>query len=260
MAVDGMSLVNSLVDRYYVIKFISIAGVGIYYIGLQIGSVIALIALAINSAYVPLFFKKYESDDDNYDSIYKMGDLIVYFIGILGSILVIITPYLFDVLFTESYKEAKTIIIYLCFLSVMKSVYFLYTNILSLEVKLVRMKTAAILIGATVNIILGYYLTMHYKMIGAAISTLVSFTITTVLLIYLVRTKTDFNFNYKKQLSFVLSSFLISYVLISFELDTLISSIIIKFILLIIAFIIVISIIEYKFIKSKIYGIVNIQK
>lgn len=249
--VDGVTLVNSLVDRYYLLKFVGIASVGVYYVGVQIGSVIALVGLAINSAYVPVFFKKYESENNTYDDIYKIGDIIVYFVTILSAFVVLVTQYSIKIIFNESYLSVVEIIIYLCFLSAIKSVYFLYTNVLSLDVGLVRLKTIAILIGAMFNFTIGYYLTKHYGMKGAASSTIFSFLITTLLLIYLVNTKTDFKFHWKKHIVFVLLLFVLSYALRQFEMSNSFLSIIVKGGVLVAGILMILYFFENKKIKNK---------
>ncbi len=258
--VDGVSLVNSLVDRFYILKFIGLASVGIYYVGVQISSIIALIALAINSAYVPMFFKHYESGDKNHQKIYRLGDLTIYFIGSLTAVVVIFSYYFINIFFNEGYQKANSIILYLCFLSAIKSVYFLNTNVLSLEVRLIRLKTLAILLGAGINIIIGYFLTKHFSIIGAAISTLIGFSVTTFMLIYLVLKKTTFRFNNLKYLSFILYLFLICFYTIKIDTSNIVFSIIIKLTILLFAIGTFLLVLEHKTIKKRLNGYINIKK
>lgn len=201
--VDLIGNVNRLADRYYILLFIGLGGVGVYYIGVQIAGLIHLIALAVNSAYTPMFFKKYQdSVNDNYQDIYKLADLIVFVMGSIAMIIIILSPLLLN-LFDKAYREASDVILYLGITGALTSVYFLNTNVLSLEPKLVKLKTIGIIFGAIINVILGYFLTKYYGIEGAAISTLIGFFITTLILIFIVKTKTSFTFNNTKYLLFL---------------------------------------------------------
>jgi len=192
--VEILSNVNRLVDRYYILIFIGLSGVGVYYVGVQIAGLINLIALAINSAYTPIFFQKYENNDSNYDEIYKISDVIVFIIGVVASFLIVLAPLILE-LFDKAYSDSSDIILYLGFTGAIASIYFINTNVLSLDPKLIKLKTVGIIFGTLVNVILGYYFTKHYGIEGAAVSTLVGFAITTLILILIVKKNTDFRFN-----------------------------------------------------------------
>ncbi|RLQ15597.1 oligosaccharide flippase family protein [Vibrio sp. SBT000027] len=208
--VDGIGLVSSIVDRYFIIKFISLTAVGVYFVGYQIAMLVSLISLAINSAYTPIFFGKYESGDKCFSDIYRMSDYIVYFTSFIALIISVLSPFFVTLLFDKDYYESSDVIIYLSFLGAIKSIYFLNTNVLSLEPKLVKLKTIGIVIGAIVTSILGFFMTKYFGLVGAAISTLLGFFVTTVILIIIVRNKTQFTFNNFKSMSFIISLFILS--------------------------------------------------
>lgn len=260
MPVDGISLVNTLVDRFYILKFIGLAMVGIYFVGVQIGSVIALIALAINSAYVPIFFKHYESKNDDYSKIYQLGDIIVYFMGFLTAVVTLLSTYFLKYFFSKDYQIAQNILVYLCFLSAVKSVYFLNTNVLSLETRLVKIKTLAITIGATINVCIGYFLTKYYSIIGASISTLIGFVITTLMLIYLVRKKTSFQFSNLKYFIYLSGLFIACFFLIKLELANDFLSILVKLAIIIATAILFLLFFERKTLVTKINGYFNFNR
>lgn len=215
--VDGIGLINSMIDRYYILKFIGLSGVGVYFIGYQVALIVSLISRAINSAYTPLFFQRYESGNNNYDDIYKLGEYFVYVSGIIALSITTVTPLLISLLFNDEYIHAQDVVIYLSFSYSLTSIYFLNTNALSLEVELVKFKTIGIFIGAIITFILSYYMTKYYGLIGAAISTLIGFFITTLILIFVVIKKTKFKFSNFKSILFLIVLFLIG--LIGLELD-----------------------------------------
>jgi O-antigen/teichoic acid export membrane protein len=207
--VEIMSSINGLIDRYYIFLFIGLNGVGVYYIGVQIAGIINLIALAINSAYTPIFFQKYENNiNDNYDSIYYLSDFIVFIVGAIASISIVLSPLVLK-LFDKTYQESINIILYLGFTGAITSIYFINTNVLSLNPKLIKLNTIGIIGGTVINIVLSYFLTKYYGMEGAAISTLIGFTVTTIILISIVRRNTKFKFNNNKYLLFLFMLFLL---------------------------------------------------
>jgi len=233
--VELIGNINRLIDRYYILIFIGLNGVGIYYIGVQIAGLINLIALAINSAYTPIFFKKYENNiDDNYDDIYKLSDIIVFTIGVVASILIILFP-LFLNLFSKDYQSSGDIILYLGFTGAITSIYFINTNVLSLDPKLVKLKTIGIIFGTIINVLLGYILTRDYGIEGAAISTLIGFTITTLILIFIVNKNTSFKFKNFDYIVYLSILFLVLFIISGF---TILSQILIIMILLGIMFLI----------------------
>jgi O-antigen/teichoic acid export membrane protein len=201
--VEIIGNVNRLVDRYYILLFIGLGGVGIYYIGVQIAGLINLVALAINSAYTPMFFKKYEcTDNEDYDDIYALTDIIVFVIGAIASLIIVLSPLLL-MLFSKEYAQSIDVVLYLGFTGAITSVYFVNTNVLSLEPKLIKLKTVGIMFGAAVNVILGYFFTRYYGIEGAALSTLIGFFITTIILIVIVRKNSEFRFNNFKYLLYL---------------------------------------------------------
>lgn len=216
--VDGIGLISSLVDRYFILKYISLAAVGVYFVGYQISMIVSLVALAINSAYTPIFFGKYESEDNNFEPIYRMGEYIVYFTSFLALIISVLSPNFIAFMFNEEYQSVEGVIVYLTFIGSIKSVYFLNTNVLSLEPRLVKYKTVGIVIGTIVTTALGFIMTKTLGLVGAAISTMLGFFITTLILISIVRKNTNFLFNNFKSMSFIIALFILA--LLCQELDS----------------------------------------
>jgi O-antigen/teichoic acid export membrane protein len=212
VASESISLIYTMADRYFIMKFVGLAGVGIYFIGYQFALIISLINRAVNSAYLPFFFEKYENQAKDYNDIYRIGDYFVYMSAILALILSIISPILIELLFDKSYYAAKDVIFYLSFSSAFTSIYFLNTNVLALNAGLVKLKTIGIFVGTVVSLVLGYILTKKYGIVGASISTLLGFVLSTLMMIYIVHIKTEFSFNNKKFLVFFIIVFSATYI------------------------------------------------
>jgi len=249
--VDGIGLISTMIDRYYILKFIGLAGVGVYFVGYQVALIVNLITRAINSAYLPMFFSKYENNETDYNEIYRIGEFMVYISALIALVLSVFSPILIELLFDKSYAEAKNVIIYLSFSSAFTSVYFLNTNVLSLEVVLVKLKTIGIIIGAIISVVLGFFMTKYCGLVGAAISTLSGFVITTLILIYIVNKKTNFNFHNMRSITFLIIMFIVGHIAID------ISSIIYKIIFLFFTVLFVMYIYEKKLILGVLHGNFN---
>lgn len=208
--VDGIGLISSLIDRYFILKFISLAAVGVYFVGYQIAMLVSLIALAINSAYTPIFFEKYESGDEDFERIYKIGDYIVYFTSCTALIISVLSSYIITLMFSHEYSSSDNVVVYLSFIGALRSVYFLNTNVLSLEPNLVKLKTIGIIVGTIATALLGFVMTRDFGLEGAAISTMLGFFITTLILIAIVRRKTTFKFNNFKSILFIIFIFMLT--------------------------------------------------
>ena len=156
--------------------------------------------------------------------------------------------YSIELLFAKKYVDAKNIIIFLSFSSALTSIYFLNTNVLSLDVKLVKLKTIGIIIGTTVSLLLGYFMTKYYGIIGASVSTLIGFFITTLILIYIVNKKTNFRFRNLRAIIFIILMFIIAFI------DIRINILLYKIIFLITTIIFIFYIFEKELIK----GVLNV--
>lgn len=195
MPVDLLALVNSLIDRYYILTFLGIAGVGVFYIGVQISALIVLLTLAINSAYVPLFFKALEDDNEMYANLYMLADLFVAFSCCVFVFVAIFGGDFVHFFYSDEFWGISSAIPLMSLTAGMTSIYFINTNILSSELKLIKIKIMIIVFGVMLNLSLGWKLTQLYGLYGAALSTLLSSVMVILLFISVVKIFTKFKFN-----------------------------------------------------------------
>jgi O-antigen/teichoic acid export membrane protein len=183
-----MNIVNSSVDRYILLSFMGTSSVGIYFFAYQVSTVALLIMLAINSAFVPFFFKLYDTNKQkkNYTEIYTIADKTVLVSGIIESVLLLLYPIVL-LMIDKSYASSFDIVPVLIFSNILMSIYFLNTNALSVSKKLNRKKIVGIFLGVLLNIILSYILVDYIGMKGVAIATLVGFMTSTLYFSFLVK-------------------------------------------------------------------------
>jgi O-antigen/teichoic acid export membrane protein len=182
------NIANSSVDRYVLLSLMGTSSVGIYFFAYQISTVALLIMLAINSAFVPLFFKLYDNNKKkkNYTEIYTIADKVVLASGIVESILLLSYPIVF-LMIDRSYASSLDIVPILIFSNILMSLYFLNTNALSVSKKLNRKKIVGIFLGILLNVILSYTLIEYIGIKGVAIATLVGFMTSTLYFSFLVK-------------------------------------------------------------------------
>lgn len=196
---NSMSLMATMSDRYFLTKFSGMSTVGIYFLGYQVSALGSLIALSINSAYTPFFFKNYERRD--LKSIYRVSTYFMYGVIWFSFILSLCSKYIFVFMFKPEYFIAYKISIILSLLTGLKGIYFVNVNALSLDSKLIRLKMVVVFIGAIVTFVMGYYLTKNYGLIGAAFSTMIGFLVTTLLMCFCVLKFTELRFQIYRPLA-----------------------------------------------------------
>lgn len=199
--------INALIDRFYILGFLSLSALGVYQIGIQIGAILVLITRALNYAYLPHFMTIYESKTQDYTEIYKFANFFVFVTVIITGYISILSPYFIEYFLDKNYADAKNVVVYINFMYAFNSVYFINVNILSLTPQLVRSKTLFLILGGVINLFLNYFLIGEYGLIGAAIATFIGFLITNLLLVYSVKRNTDFIFKSLKNIVFIIASF-----------------------------------------------------
>jgi len=206
------NIINNSIDRYVLYTFINTSITGIYYLGWQISSIMQIVALALNSAYVPKFYRLYEANKNikNFEQIYKMIDFIILLILIIEIIFLNIYPFIFKYI-SYSYLEAKNILPIFIIFFAFNMVYFINTNALSISYILNRKKIFGILIGIVVNLIISLYLVTDYGMYGVAIGSIIGQFITILYFIFLVNKYMDFRFSNITYILFILILFIVNY-------------------------------------------------
>lgn len=193
--VSLLSLVNNLIDRAYILSYIGLSGVGIYYFGLQLSGIILMMLHAVNSAFTPIFYKLTSNKSNDLGMLYLIGDLFVVFSCSLFVFITLFGGFIIDAFFDAKYHEVIDVLPIISLSAGLTSVYLINTNLLSLNIKLVKMKTYIILFGAVVNCLLSWALTKSLGLIGAALSTLVSNVVIIAVFMVVVNRRTDFKYN-----------------------------------------------------------------
>ncbi|WP_109373404.1 lipopolysaccharide biosynthesis protein [Proteus genomosp. 6] len=160
----------SFIDRFIINKTIGLSEAGIYMVGVQLSSTIAIIFNSLYQAYIPWLFEKLKKDDIN-EKIKIVKYTYLFFITLFFcSILIfIISPILIRFIVGEQYYSISNIIGWLCLGQLFGGMYLIMSGYIYYSKKTGRLAIITILSGIT-NVILLLAFVPRYGLIGAAVS------------------------------------------------------------------------------------------
>jgi O-antigen/teichoic acid export membrane protein len=167
-------------DKYFIDKF-DIKGteqVGLYSVGAQIGSIIFLVIASMNSAYHPYLFQNIANN--NKQKVRKVTSL--YLLGAVGIVggLFLGMPFLFHWFINDRFRGAQTFAYYLTGGYFMWAIYNAFLGYLLFHGKN-RLILYISLSGMLVSITSNFLIVPHYGAMGAAITSILTYTFMAVL-------------------------------------------------------------------------------
>lgn len=174
----AMFILNSS-DRYFLKYYSTLAEVGLYSLGYRIGIIMALIVVAFQQVWGAAMFKIAKEKEAK--EIYSKN--FTYFLVFLFTIslgISIFAKNILQIMATAPFISSYKIIPIITFSYIFYGIYF-YTAVgLNLKKKTI-FQPFVVGFTAIVNIILNFFLIPPYGIIGAAISTLISFAIMAII-------------------------------------------------------------------------------
>jgi len=167
----GAWLSNSM-NRVLISSMIGKESVGSYGIGAVFGTMLTVILVAFNNAYVPYLFEKLKnnSEKDKYQ-IVKMT-YIFYFSVILASAIISIGGYYFvEEIFGTSYQNTRAYILPITLAAALNGMYKMHVNYLFYMKRTLEI-TKITFTSGFINIVLAYLMIDKWGVIGAAYSVL----------------------------------------------------------------------------------------
>lgn len=174
-------MIIAMNDRFFVNKILGSSYVGIYTLGLQIGGILNIIFVSINSAFVPWLFKKIAQ---NYSSNYIIGTFYIF-----STIMIIIsflfwgfTTVMLHFVIGEKFMQISNYLYLFILTNVFNSIYLIFTNyfIYKGETKVLALNTFVVTLF---NLPLCYYLIKFFYLEGAVFATMITSLITLILTI-----------------------------------------------------------------------------
>jgi O-antigen/teichoic acid export membrane protein len=163
-----------LSDRVILEHMVSIAELGVYSLGYQLGSAITMLSTAFNSAWIPHLFGYLQRGEEGADE--RVARLTTYFIvGLVFAALgwALLLPDLLRLVVTPAFFPATRIALWVIGAGVLGGLYLVPVGLLFWSKATRWVPLATIAAGAT-NIGLNLLLVPRYGSIAAAISTLVA--------------------------------------------------------------------------------------
>ena len=170
----------NMVDRIMLNVMDSLSIVALFDVGSQIGKLINIVSLGVNSAFAPWFFDQIKNDPNSHKNIAQVTNKIVLLYVCLAVGVSWLAPELLSIISSPEYYSSWRVVPLIAMAFVINGFYFSFSSIFFLE----KTKYLPILtiLGAVVNIILNFFLIKSYGFMGAAyasILTKIFFTIIT---------------------------------------------------------------------------------
>ena len=165
----------TLMDRIFLNYYTTLAVVGIYSLGYQIGMVMSLIATSINMAWAPFFMSTAKEKGEEAKNIFSQ--LTTYYMVAILFIGLAMSLFAKDIIFlmaTPKYYDSHKIIPIIVGTYVLNGMYYMVANQIfyTKKTKYIPIATFG---SALLNILFNYLWIPKYGMMGAAWATLVSF-------------------------------------------------------------------------------------
>lgn len=173
--------VISMSDRLFIEKMLSIEAVGLYSIAYSFGMIVSLFTDAFIKAWNPWFFKTLAAPSENNKLLvvrYIYLYLIILLIGTLA--LSLIAQFVLPWVVADAYHEAADLVPWIAFAYAMQGVYKIFFPFLVM-LKKTGFLAKSTLISGVASLVCNYFLIMHLGLIGAALSTIIAFSINALL-------------------------------------------------------------------------------
>jgi len=207
---DISTTVVSLLDRFILNKYVNAAAVGLYGIGYTLGAIPSLIFTSINQALVPDVFGEFKKNTN--EAFQKAADkvgLTFTLITMLFSLLIVYSNHLILVL-SERYKESGTIMCMILFALLIDTYRVLFMYPMQYNVRYVKIKSAIWVLAAIISTTLNLLLIPYYSIYGAALSFIVSNSVTFLLIIFFSHKAIPLPYNIKRLIIVFVVSLLFS--------------------------------------------------
>jgi O-antigen/teichoic acid export membrane protein len=170
--------IMNLSDRIFIERFFSLQDVGIYSLGYKIGEAVLIISTAFSLAYSPIYFSLANSNNQieakkrlhRYNSSFTITMVFITFL------VAVFSRDAVEILVDEKYIEAINIVPIISLAYLVLQVGGLLNLSIYQEKKTLQLMYLSIG-SAIINILMNYYFISLYGSYGAAVSTLISFTI-----------------------------------------------------------------------------------
>jgi O-antigen/teichoic acid export membrane protein len=188
--------ISSIASRILLNNYASIYLVGIYSISIQFGNLIDTIQVAVNRAFQPWFFEVLSSETIiPHKEAVKLSYLLLTFYSFIYLIIGLFSQEAVFLMTNNDYLMAWTVVPIITFGYLIKSIYYIYLNILLYHKREARKLFIATTIGSVADIFIAFLLIPIIDIYGAAIAFVISKLIIVMIVMFI--SKKYANIGYK---------------------------------------------------------------
>lgn len=165
----------AMTDKVLIANMIGVEATGLYGVGFQVGSVLSIITSAFNLAYVPWLFSNLKEENVQkkqkivkFTYLYFVG--LILFVGFSAAILPFINAFFLGEKFINSYSISLWVLTGFAF----NGMYLMVTNYIFYVEKTRYLGMTTLIVGI-LNVFLCHFLIRKLGIIGAAVSTAISY-------------------------------------------------------------------------------------
>lgn len=167
-------LIYTQLDKIMINYYLGEKEVGIYTIGVQLTSILAILIGPIQNSVFPKMLELYRKDYKKYYDFYLLSNTVITQLYLFLTLLsIIVIKYLFRYVYSEEYLPAIGIYNILAFSILIKAIGALQTSHVTIK-DIVKKSFYKTLVGLVLNIILNNILISKYGINGAALATLLT--------------------------------------------------------------------------------------
>lgn len=218
LPVSVFSVVNSMVDKAYIVSLLSVEDLANYTSIFLLAGAIQVVILAMNKAYMPKLLNLYSKFGYSSLDVIKKDTRNLMFVNYsVFLISILILPLFFKLIYSSKIIFNYNVFVVLSLSFLFNTLYILFTNVLSLEERTAKYKMLGFLFATLVNISLGYFFTLRFGILGAALSTMLSCILAGLILFILVDRKVKSFYLFKESIIFIFSAFLTAIIVLYFN-------------------------------------------
>lgn len=170
-------------DRYIIQHYLGEESLGFYTGIFQLSSIISVIAISFNAAWIPFIFEKLKNNDsDDLSKIVKLSYWIVGAFLCIGVIYYILFPFISNIVLTPQFNQYNYLSIFFISSFIMQAIYFVFVPYIFYQEKTKYLGFIS-LISACFNVLLSMILIRNIGIIGPAVASLLAWFLQLVLTI-----------------------------------------------------------------------------
>ncbi len=162
------------VDRIFITALVSASATGLYTVAFQIASVISILTVALNKAYMPYLFKRLSQiDDRSKEQLVRYSYLYFLLLMIMAMVLTLFVPSIIKIFLGEAFIEAGAYIVWIAFGFSFYGMYLMVVNYILFTKKTADLSFVTISVSIF-HAVLSYGLISYNGVLGAAQATTIS--------------------------------------------------------------------------------------